>query len=222
MPQIETLLSAWKIGRGNPGQFPPVPLCELELENKLMVGRIRPVEREAVVRCQEQCAGSARIQRPDLQRRIVHRPMGGSAVPAVPAGIALRRNAERNVLLGIREIERAPRFRGRMDVGEGKRPARSGFQGFHSGNHRNLGIVGHCDVGCGKGFGIRADGVGHVNRVDDGDGQRRNGAVDRHVACDAARAGVSFVGGERRDCRRHAEHGKGDDARENLSEFVFH
>jgi hypothetical protein len=31
-----------------------------------------------------------------------------------------------------------------------------------------------------------------------------------------------FVGGERRDCRRHAEHGKGDDARKNPFESVFH
>ncbi|CAB1248205.1 protein of unknown function [Ruminococcaceae bacterium BL-4] len=68
MPQIETLPSAWKIGRENPGQFPPVSLCELELKNKLMVGRVRPVEREAVVRRQGQRAGSARIQRSDLQR----------------------------------------------------------------------------------------------------------------------------------------------------------
>ena len=207
---------------GDPGQFPLMSLCKLELENKLMVGRVRPVKREAIVSRQGQRAGSVRIQRPNLQRRIIHRPMGGSAVPAVPAGIAFCRNAERDVLLGIREVERTPRFRGRINVGEGKRSARSGFQGFHRGDHRNFGVVGYCDVGRGEGFGVRADGVGHVDRVGDGDGQRRNGAVDRHVARNAACAGVGFVGGERRDCRRHAEHGKGDDTRENLSEPVFH
>ena len=204
----------------------PIPaslfLCKLELENELMVGRVRPVEREAVVCRQGQRAGSVRIQRPDLQRRIVNCPMGGCAVPAVPAGIALRRNAERDVLFGIREVERTPRFCGGIDVGEGKRPARSGFQGFHRGDHRNLGVVGHFDVGRGEGFGVRADGVGHVDRVGDGDGQRRDGAVDRHIARDAARAGVGLVGGERRDCRRHTEHSKGDNARENSFESVFH
>ena len=199
-----------------------MPLCELELKNKLMVGRVRPVEREAVIRREGQRAGSVRVQRPDLQRRIAHRPMGGSAVPAVPAGIAFCRNAERDVLLGIREVERTPRFCGRIDVGEGKRTARSGFQGFHRGNHRDFGVVGHCDVGRGESFSVRADGVGHVDWVGDGNGQRRDGAVDRHVARNAARAGVGLVGGERRDCRRHAEHGKGDDARKNLSEFAFH
>lgn len=211
---------------GWPGKSRPIPtllfLCKLELKNKLMVGRIRPVEREAVVRRQGQRAGSVRIQHPDLQRRIVHRPMGGSAVAAVPAGIAFRRDAQRDVLLGIREVERTPRFRGRIDVGEGQRSARSRFQGFHRGDHRDFGVVGHGNVGRGKGFGVRADGVGHVDRMRDGNGQRRDGAVDRHVPRDAARAGVGFVGGERRDCRRHAEHGKGDDAREDLSESVFH
>ena len=197
-------------------------LCKLELENKLMVGRVRSVEREAIVSREGQRAGNARIQRPDLQRRIVHRPMGGSAVPAVPAGIAFCRNAERNVLFGIREVERTPRFRGRIDVGEGKRSARSGFHGFHCGDHRDFGVVGHFDVGRGKGFGVRADGIGHVDRVCDRDGQRRDGTVDRHVSRDAARTGVGFVGGERWDCRRHAEYGKGDDAREDLSEFAFH
>ncbi|CAB1248198.1 protein of unknown function [Ruminococcaceae bacterium BL-4] len=148
--------------------------------------------------------------------------MGGCAVPAVPAGIALRRNAERDVLFGIREVEGTPRFRGRVNVGEGKRTARSGFQGFHRGDHSNLGVVGHGDVGRGESFGVRADGVGHVDRMGDGNGQRRNGAVDCHVPRDAARAGVGLVGGKRRDCRRDAEHGKSDNARENLSEFAFH
>ena len=187
-----------------------------------MVGRVRPVEREAVVRRQGQRTGSARIQRPNLQRRIVHRPMGGSAVATVPAGIAFCRNTERDVLFGIREVERTPRFCGRIDVGEGKRAARSGFQGFHRGDHRDFGVVGYCDVGRGEGFGVRADGVGHVDRMGDGNGQRRNGAVDCHVPRDAARAGVGLVGGKRRDCRRDAEHGKSDNARENLSEFAFH
>jgi len=197
-------------------------LCELELENKLMVGRVRPVEREAVIRRQGQRAGNVRIQRPDLQRRIVHRPMGGCAVPAVPAGITFCRDAERDVLFGIREVERTPRFCGRINVGEGKRAARSGFQGFHCGNYRDFGVVGHFNVGRGEGLGVRADGVGHIDRVGDGNGQRRNGAVDRHIPGNTARAGVGLVGGERRNCRRHAEHGKGDDARENPFESVFH
>lgn len=165
-----------------------------------MVGRVRPIKREAVVSHEGQRAGSVRVQRTNLKRRIVHRPVGGSAAPAVPAGIALRRNAERDVLFGIREIERTPCLCGRINVGEGKRAARSGFQGFHRSDHRNFGVVGNSDVGCGKGFSVRADGIGHVDRMSDGDRQRRNGAVDRYVPRDAARAGVGFVGGKRRGC----------------------
>ena len=211
---------------GWPGKSRPIPallfLCELELENELMVCRVCPVEREAVIRRQRQRAGSTWIQCPDLHRRIAHRPMGGSAVPAVPAGIAFCRNAERDVLFGISEVERTPCLCGRIDIGKGKRTARSGFQGFHRGDYRDLGVVGHFDVGRGEGFDVRTDGVGHVDRVSDGDGQRRDGAVDCHVPRDIARAGVGLVGGERRDCCRHAEHGKGDNARENSFESVFH
>lgn len=41
------------------------------------------------------------------------------------------------------------------------------------------------EVGRGEGFGVRADGVGYVNRVSDGNGQQRNGVRHVFFACPA-------------------------------------